>query len=238
MSRLANDFFDYFEDEKDRRRFRGVKDKEIHIVEDLAGCNIVVYSCDRDDKGHLVGMVSRRSLNKYPETVHLLRYDKHVCYIRDPEAVFKKYRCPNCDTFFRKPYYLERHLTSCDERVKHLYPGGVYFIKKTIFDELEEIGIVVPPENRLFKHLAIFDFESICKPRDENDSTLRDTATTTWVGRHVPISVSISSNLLQGKIFLCDPDPSRLVRLFCEELKKLQERSATIMSNMNQYSNN
>ena len=169
VSRLVNDFFDYFIDEKDWRRLRGVNDKEFLIVEDLAGSNIVVYSCDREYEGHLVGMVSRRSLNKYTKTLNLLRYDKHVCYNRDPEAVFQKYRCPNCDPFFRKPSYLERHPMSCDERVKHSYPGGLYFIKKTIFDEPEGIGIAGTPENRLFKHLVIFEFESICKPRDENE---------------------------------------------------------------------
>ena len=223
VEKLANEYFVHCE--KDRKRFRGVKDDEIHVVETLAGVNVVVYSCEQDESGKLIGMLSRRSLNRFSDTVYLLRYGKHVCYIRSPSAVFRKYRCPNCDTHFDKTFNFERHLRTCDERVKHVYPGGVYELKRTIFDELDEIGIQVPPKDRLFQNLAIFDFESICQP-NTNDNVLKNTTTTTWVGKHVPISVSISSNMIDGTIFVCNNNPMILVEQFCAELKKLQEKSA------------
>ena len=50
----------------------------------------------------------------------------------------------------------------------------------------------------LFKNLAVFDFESICV----KEETYKETETTKRIGKHVPISVSISSNPILEPIFL------------------------------------
>ena len=71
------------------------------------------------------------------------------------------------------------------------------------------------------KNLAVFNFESICVPSSE----LKDTNTTTWIGKHEPISVSISSNLLQEPIFLCNKDPKTLIVSFVEALEELASKS-------------
>ena len=75
------------------------------------------------------------------------------------------------------------------------------------------------------KNLAVLDFESICVPSNE----LKDTNTTTWIGKHEPISVSISSNLLQEPIFLCNKDPKTLIVSFVEALEELASRSKAEM---------
>ena len=77
-------------------------------------------------------------------------------------AVFQAFRCPNCDTFFGRAFNLERHLTTCSERVKNVYPRNVYQIRETLFDKLDSLGINYTSEQKLFKNLARFDFESIC----------------------------------------------------------------------------
>ena len=78
---------------------------------------------------------------------------------------------------------------------------------------------------RTIKNLAVFDFESICVPSNE----LKDTNTTTWIGKHEPISVSISSNLLLEPIFLCSKDPKTLIVSFVEELEELARKSKAEM---------
>ena len=84
-----------------------------------------------------------------------------------------------------------------------------------------------PPNDyqKLFQNLAIFDFESICVPTEE----LKDTNTTTWIGKHEPISVSISSNLIEDSLFLCDKDPQKLIVSFVEALEELVNKSKTEM---------
>ena len=80
-------------------------------------------------------------------------------------------------------------------------------------------------EQTLIKNVAIFDFESICVPSEE----LEPTKTITWIGKHEPISVPISSNLLDKPIFLCDKDPQSLIIDFVAKLELLAEKNKTEM---------
>ena len=66
-------------------------------------------------------------------------------------------------------------------------------------------------EQKLFKNLAIFDSESICVNRDSH----KQTETTTWIGKHVPILVAISSNLIPQLIFFCNAIPHHLYEDYC-----------------------
>ena len=101
----------------------------------------------------------------------------------------------------------------------------MYALRETLFDKLDAFGISYNDDQKLFKNLAIFDFESICVPTEE----LKDTNTTTWIGKHEPISVSISSNLIEEPVFLCDNDPKNLIVSFVEALEELANKSKTEM---------
>ena len=78
---------------------------------------------------------------------------------------------------------------------------------------------------KLFYNLAVFDFESICIPEEE----LKNTKTTTWIGKHVPISVSISSNLIAEPLFLCNSNRRDLVESFIDTVEGLVTKSKTQM---------
>ena len=71
-------------------------------------------------------------------------------------------------------------------------------------------------------------FESSCF----QEGAFRDTITTTWIGKHVPISESISSNLVEEPIFLCNSDPHHLVASFIGILKNLSSQSKAKMKNL------
>ena len=73
--------------------------------------------------------------------------------------------------------------------------------------------------------MAIFDFESICVRED----SYKQTETTTWIGKHVPISVSISTNLIPEPIFLCNPNPHHLIWSFITALEGLATQSKAPM---------
>ena len=186
---------------------QGVHMNDIPTVEDLLTLSILLYDIDIVD-GNIVGELARLSVQKFENTVRLLRYNNHICYVNNIDAVFQSFRCPNCDTFFNRTFSLEQHLTTCSERVKNVYPRNVYQIQETLFDKLDSFGIKYTSEQKLFKNLAIFDFESICV----QEETFRDTNRTTWIGKHVPISVSISSNLVEEPVFVCNSDPHQSPR--------------------------
>ena len=168
-------------------QFQGVHMNDIPIVEDLLTLNILLYDIDIVD-GNIIGELARRSLKKYENTVRLLRYNNHICYVNNINAVFQSCRCPNCDTFFNRTFNLERNLTTCRERVKNVSPRNVNQIRETLFDKLDSFGIKYRSEKKLFKNLAIFDFESICV----QEETFRDTITTTWLGKQTCPDICIN----------------------------------------------
>ena len=96
----------------------------------------------------------------------------------------------------------------------------MYELRETLFEKLQGFNVPVSELNRFFNNLAIFDFESICVPTEE----LKETKTTTWVGKHVPFSVSISSNLIDEPIFLYNKEPQNLIIDFVSILELLAEK--------------
>ena len=206
---------------------------DVPIVEYLLTLNILLYDIDILD-GNIVGELARGSVKKYRNTVRLLRYNNHICYVNNLNAGFQSFRCANCDTFFNRIINLERYLTTCSEGVKNSYPPNVYQIRETIFDKLDSFSIKYTSEQKLFKNLAIFDFESICVQAE----TFRDTNTTTWFGKHVkhvPKSVSFSSKLVEEPIFFCNSDPHHLVESFIGALEKLASQTQAKMKNLFVY---
>ena len=160
--------------------------------------------------------------------MRLLRYNNQRCYVNNNIAVFQPSGCPNCDIFSKSTIILEQHLTTCSERVKNVYPRNLYQIRETLFDRVDSFGIKYTSEQNFFQNLAIFDFESIC----DRAETFKYTNTTTCVGKHVPISVSISSNLVEEPIFLCNSDPHHIVASFIGALENLDSQSKAKMKNL------
>ena len=101
--------------------------------------------------------------------------------------------------------------------MKHIYPKKVYELRETLFDKLGSFDIQYTDDQKLFSNLAVFDFESICIPEEK----FKNTETTTWIGKHVPISISISSNLKAMPIFLCNSNPRDLVESFIDAVEGL-----------------
>ena len=201
--------------------------KDIPIFKGLITLNILLYDIDIVD-GNFIGKLARRNVQKHENTVRLLRYNNHICYVINIQAVFHFFRCPNCDNFFNKTFNLERHLTTRRERVKNVYPWNVYQIRETLFHKLDSFGIKYTSERKIFKNSAIFDFESICV----QEETFRDTITTPCIGKRVKISVSISSNLVEEPIFLCNSDPHHLVASFIGAPENLASQSKAKLKNL------
>ena len=105
--------------------------------------------------------------------------------------------------------------------MKHIYPKNVYQLRETLFDKLSSFGIQYTDDQKLFSNLAVFDFESICIPEEK----FKNTDTTTWIGKHVPISVSISSKLIAEPLFLSNSNPRDLVESFIDAVECLATQS-------------
>ena len=93
----------------------------------------------------------------------------------------------------------------------------MYQLRETLFDKLDSFDIQYTDDQKLFIILAVFDFESICIPEEK----IKNTKTTSWIGKQVPLSVSISSNLIAMPIFLCNSYPRDLVESFIDAVDGL-----------------
>ena len=176
--------------------------------------------------GDLIGELCRRSFQKYEKGVQFLRYSNHICYVNNVNALFKAFRCTRCDTFISQTENLEQHLVTFSDRVKHIYPKNVYQLRKTLLEKLDAFNIPYRSEQKLFKNLAILDFKSICVT-EANSS--KQTETTTWIGKHVPISLSISSSLIPEPSFLCNANPHHPISSINTALEGLATQSKTPM---------
>ena len=129
----------------------------------------------------------------------------------------KAFRCTTCNTFCSKTGNLERNLVTCSHRVKHIYAKNVHELRETLLEKLDAFNIPYRNEQKLFKNLAKFDFESICVKEDSNKQTEITT----------PISVSISPNLIPEPVFLCNANLHHLVSYFITALEGLAIQGKT-----------
>ena len=180
---------------------------------------VLVYDLEVSGSG-IFRELSERSLQGFSSTANLLRYNIHIRYVTDVIKVFRWFSCSTFEKFFRRSSFLQRFLPECEEFVRDIYPGSVYQLTETLFDKLKALDIEVTEDILLSTNFPVFDFESISL----KSSTIADTETTTWVGKHERTSVSITSNLLEETIFICDTEPQSLVSTFVTTSENLAEK--------------
>ena len=106
--------------ERDPSKFQGVHMTDNPKVEVLLQRNFFHYDIDFVD-GELIWEIAWRSIQKFEKSVKLLRYNNHICYVNNTNALFKTFRCTTCDMFLSKTGNMERHLVTCSDRVEQIY---------------------------------------------------------------------------------------------------------------------
>ena len=110
-----------------------------------------------------------------------------------------------------------------------MFPGGAYKVPQTIFDLLEDEGIVVPEELKYFPYRATFDFECYFKKENKHP---RNTAKLTWKAEHVPLSVSVCSNVPgydQPKCFVSSGNTREMLKQFIDYLVEISQESYSLL---------
>ena len=70
------------------------------------------------------------------------------------------------------------------ERTKQVFPKNVFQLREALYNELDWFIIPYSDDQKLFKDIEIFDFESICVQEDK----FCDNDATRWISEHVPTS--------------------------------------------------
>ena len=120
------------------------------------------------------------------------------------------------------------HEWTREAKVHYQFPGGAYKTPPTIFQLLEDEGLIIPDHLKIFPYRATFDFKCMFTAETE----LHNTEKLTWNSKHIPLSVSVCSNVPdydQPKCFASDGDSKRLVKEMLDYLVKISEESCHLM---------
>ena len=107
-------------------------------------------------------------------------------------------RCPHVlqlvsmsEVLWKDARVLYRHKRTCTGCVHRVYPGGVYYSTPSVFECLDDENIRVAESLRYYPYRATFDFECWF----DTEQLPSDSEKVHWVARHVPLSVSVASNV-------------------------------------------
>ena len=186
------------------------------IGEDLVEVNIFLSDIDFLD-GATIGELAENCFGNHSKTVRLLRCNSHISIVFNINALLKIIVAQ----IINKPGNLESHLRTCMKPLHHIFLKNAYQFRQTLFDKFDWFVFPYTDNLKLSDNMAIFDFESVYV-KNEN---FKATGTRTWIGKHIAVSVSMLSNLVQEHIFLCDPKSRDLVSSFIDALEILAEQS-------------
>ena len=205
------------------RHFAGVTLDDLHKVESKFETNVVVYQLVEIDNGKTMAELVRRSPAQYQETMYANLHESHYSYIQDIGKYCHSYRCRKCgDSLWKRPWELHRHESTCEAGVNRIYKGGVYRPPSSVFERLDDEGVVVSDSLRFYPYRATFDFECFFT----GDNLPADTDHLQWVARHVPLSVSVASNVPGYEPALCfvtDGDADKLVGCMMTRLNTISD---------------
>ncbi len=166
-----------------------------------------------------------KSTCRYPDTMNLNLWQHHVSLVTKFSSYAQKFVCRSCRRHFKSACNWRKHEGRCKSKTRVKFLGGFYNYKNSLFDELEEFGLMVDPEDRFCQHFCCFDMESYLE-KIEGDCTQK----LEWLEKHMPISVSLSSNLPgyeKGRCII-NENPDELVQEMVEYLLQIRDKYQTI----------
>ena len=191
--------------------FAGVTIDDLSKIEATFGVNVVVYKLDETTDGKTTGELVRRSPWQYIETMYLNVYEAHFSYIKDIRMYSHSWRCRNCEqALWKSSWELIRHERTCEGGIRRVYKGGVYRPPSSIFERLDDEGIIVEDVLRYYPYRATFHLECYF----DRDNVPADSDRVQWIARHVPLSVSVASNVPgcePAQCYITDGDSDKLV---------------------------
>ena len=143
--------------------FSGMTLTDLEKAEDLFNVNVDVLD---ESQSPPCLVPSRWSARKHSKTVRVLCYSKHFCYIININKAAHAFGCGQCGKLWKKEGLLNRHEKTCTgDKVKQVYPGGVYTPKLTPLEMLQKNGLLIDP-SYIFPYRATYDFEVFFESQD------------------------------------------------------------------------
>ena len=162
-------------------------------------------------------------------------HETHFSLIHDIKAYSHSYRCSKCeDSLWKYPAWLERHELTCEAGVRRVYVGGVYHTTPSVFQRLYDEGIAVVDTLRFYTYRATFDFECFF----DGENLPADSDRVQWIARHIPLSVSLASNVPgheTPQCYVTDGESDKLVGSRMSDLSAISDAAFDML--MSSYDN-
>ena len=163
-------------------------------------------------------------------SIYMNLYLDHFSYIKSLEKLAKMYLCHKCSSKFIDNANLQRHVDSCimKQRDNFVDYPQIYETKRNVIVELcDWYGIPCDELFYRYDYMITFDLESMLEQISEQKSEKL-----TFVTRHVPVSVSIATNVpgFQTK-HIQSIVPDDLSRLMFEQFDLIAKTAKQLMIN-------
>ena len=143
--------------------------------------------------------------NRFSDTLYLNQYNHHLSYISCIQSYSQRFKCDHCQRLFKKHHLMAKHRNTCGKKSRYVYPASAYIYHKSVFEKLEEVGVLVPAQDRFYPYVACFDLESALMPCENPPTSIAakkkaqnadiNKQGTVYNKVHHPISCSVASNV-------------------------------------------
>ena len=176
---------------EDPSTFEGIQLQDLPDMELKFELNIMVFELKKTEDENVVVQIVQRSHRRYTDTMYLNLYENHFSLITNLEQYCRVAQCRVCGKLWKTVWQMNRHERTCNQVTKKKFVGGSYQPEPTVFELLEDEGIMVPEEDRYYPYRITYDFESYFLKENLPASSEK----LTWEAKHEPLSVSICSNV-------------------------------------------
>ena len=116
------------------KHFRGFNTEQLNKVCQHLKINRFIFDCKTTARGfeeHPGCLAWCSNFVEGGTRINMLRYKKHLMFIKDIKTLFKQWQCGECRRCFKQVWHLDKHVKTCNGgEIKHVWSGGVFEPKK------------------------------------------------------------------------------------------------------------
>ena len=176
----------------------------------------------------MVGQIVQHTHCRFTNTMNLNLYQDHFSLISNMTQYYQSFSGQQCGKLWKSIWPLKRHEHTCTNSIKKKYVGGTYHPESTVFQLLEEEGIMVEKEKQYYPYCITYDYKCYFDTKDLPTSSDK----LTWRAKHVPLSVSFCSNVPgyeEPQCLITEGKPEDLVGRMIEYMHQIQATVAGIL---------
>jgi len=234
-TKKAKELYEEYYKQKYKKQYSGVGLNELSLIEEHFKININIFHFVNEEDTEMF----IKSKQIYKEELNLNLFNYHFSLITKIDKYIKNFIC-ECGKIYKTKREFGRHQKKCKNKgVETIYKfkGGRYTPQKNVFQNIEKI-IYVEKKLRHNPYFICYDFEAMLskiedKENEEDKEDKEKKPKTKWTHKHIPISVSICSNIEGYKEAICIVNDknnlSEFINKFVLKLIEMSNKASSLL---------